>query len=313
MVFAEELAGDSGVAFQPSACGIRLVFSHSEVIDRFVCLLTGALASPALSRMMAVPERIIYRQGEFLRPEVGVNRVGVCRGGRHPAEVRIDVLLSLEVFPVGCSMRTDDGHVVLGVQPLVAVFAGERLDILAELMERLELSLVIGHMPCDGVLHTVSPERCEYFVIVPYLLKESVGDGLFVISFGDASCGGTVEDSQGLPEDVPLDVVLDIESVEDCFQSLCQRFRTECYVMFCGVGETAASLARVGIEGVNLCDEGLIYSAPPSGAKPKKFFSRLVICPVSSSSRFGGLLRRSAVSCSNCALISSWRAFSAAF
>ena len=166
-------------------------------------------------------------------------------------------------------------------------------------MERFELSLVIGHLPGNGVLHTVSPERCEYFVIVPYLLKESVGDGLFVISFGDASCGGTVEDSQGLPEDVPLDVVLDIESVEDFFQSSRQCFRTECDVMFCGVGETAASLARVGIEGVNLCDEGLIYSAPPSGAKPKKFFSRLVICPVSSSSRFGGLLRRSAVSCSS--------------
>lgn len=53
--------------------------------------------------MMAVPERVIYREGELLRPEAGVNRVGVCRGGRHPAEVRICVLLRLEVFPVGCS------------------------------------------------------------------------------------------------------------------------------------------------------------------------------------------------------------------
>lgn len=53
--------------------------------------------------MMAVPERVIYREGELLRPEAGVNRVGVCRSGRHSAEVRIDVLLRLEVFPVGCS------------------------------------------------------------------------------------------------------------------------------------------------------------------------------------------------------------------
>lgn len=65
MVFAEELAGDSGVAFQSTACGLGLVFSHSEVVHRFVGLFAGALASPALSWMVMVPERIIYRQGEF--------------------------------------------------------------------------------------------------------------------------------------------------------------------------------------------------------------------------------------------------------
>lgn len=102
MVFAEELAGVSGVAFQSSACGLGIVFGYSEAVHRFVGLLTGALASPALSRMMVVPERVIYREGELLRLEAGVNRVGVCRGGRHPTEVRIDILLRLEVFPVGC-------------------------------------------------------------------------------------------------------------------------------------------------------------------------------------------------------------------
>lgn len=103
MVFAEELAGDSGVAFQSTACGLGIVFGYSEVVHRFVGLFAGALASPALSRMVMVPERIIYREGELLRPEAGVNRVGVCRGSRHPAEVRICVLFRLEVFPVGCS------------------------------------------------------------------------------------------------------------------------------------------------------------------------------------------------------------------
>ena len=134
MVFAEELAGLSGIAVQAFAGGVRDVIVHSEVVHWLVGLLAGAFASPPLSGMMMVPERVIHRKGEPAAPEFHMYRVRFCRSGRHPSQIRIDILFGLKVLPVRCSMGTDDCRVVFGVQPLVTVLAGERSHIPAELL-----------------------------------------------------------------------------------------------------------------------------------------------------------------------------------
>lgn len=134
MVFAEELAGLSGIAVQAFAGGVRDVIVHSEVVHGLVGLLAGAFASPTLPGMMMIPERVIHRKCEPAAPKVHMHRVRLCRSSLHPPQVRIDILFCLEVLPVRCSMGTDDCRVVFGVQPLVTVLAGERSHIPAELL-----------------------------------------------------------------------------------------------------------------------------------------------------------------------------------
>jgi hypothetical protein len=125
----------------------------------------------------------------------------------------------------------------------------------------------------------VRPEGGEHLVVVAHLFEECVRDCLLVVGFGDAACCCLVEQAERFPEDVCLDVVLDIEPSEDFLQAASQRLRAEGDPMFCGVGEPTAASATMAVQSIQLCGEGLIYSAPPSGANPKKVFRRLEIVP----------------------------------
>ncbi len=114
-----------------------------------------------------------------------------------------------------------------------------------------------------------------------HLFQEGIRDGCFVVAFGDASCSSLVEQPERLPEDISLNVILDVEPAEDFLQAASQRLRAEGDSMFCGVGEPTAASATVAVQSIQRCGEGLIYSAPPSGANPKKVFRRLEIVPLS--------------------------------
>ena len=125
------------------------------------------------------------------------------------------------------------------------------------------------------------PECGEDLIVVAHLFQEGIRDGCFVVAFRDASCSSLVEQPERLPEDIRLDVILYVEPAEDFLQAASQCFRAEGDPMFCGVGEPTAASATVAVQSIQLCGEGLIYSAPPSGANPKKVFRRLEIVPLS--------------------------------
>ena len=65
---------------------------------------------------MLVPERII--DGTYGSPEYAVVRSRVHGCGGHPFEVGQDILLPLELPPVGRLVRPYDGRVVFGTQPV---------------------------------------------------------------------------------------------------------------------------------------------------------------------------------------------------
>ena len=132
---------------QTFAGGIFVFGSESsEVVHGLVSLLAGTFAAPALSGMVALPERIVDRKGKFLTPEKLMYLIMNCRCGLSPSEVRIDIYFCFEVLPVCCPVRSDDSCVVLGVQPLVAVLAGKRSHITTELLVGLEPAFAVKQL-----------------------------------------------------------------------------------------------------------------------------------------------------------------------
>ena len=114
-------------------------------------------------------------------------------------------------------------------------------------------------------------EGGEHGVVRAYLLDERVRDRRRVLRLGDALRGGLVEEAQRLPEDVPLDLVPDIEAVVDGPQALGERRRVEGDGFLRRAAKSAAGGAGTAVEAVDQKSKG----APSRGARTKKLFSRL--------------------------------------
>ena len=99
MRLVEDLPGLGWVALQ-SALRLLVVGIVGDVGGRFVGGFERALAVPAVARAVFVPERVVDRACLFLLPEAFVFGFGVGRRGGHPAEVRHDVAVALELQPV---------------------------------------------------------------------------------------------------------------------------------------------------------------------------------------------------------------------
>ena len=147
VILAEEPAGLCRITVQTFAGGIFVFGGEStQIVHGLISLLAGAFAAPSFPGMVALPEWIVDRKGEFLTPEKLMYLIRHCRYGLSPSEVRIDIYFCFEVLPVRCPVRSDDSCVVLGVQPLVAVLAGERSHITTELLVGFETAFVIEQL-----------------------------------------------------------------------------------------------------------------------------------------------------------------------
>ena len=83
-----------------SALRLLIVRIVGDVGGRLVGGFERALAVPAVARAVLVPERVVDGARQLHRPEAFVFGFGVGRRGGHPAEVRHDVAVALELQPV---------------------------------------------------------------------------------------------------------------------------------------------------------------------------------------------------------------------
>ena len=83
-----------------SALRLLVVGIVGDGCDGFVGCLERALAVPAVARAVFVPERVVDGARQLLLPKPLVLGFGVGRCGGHPAEVRHDVAVALELQPV---------------------------------------------------------------------------------------------------------------------------------------------------------------------------------------------------------------------
>lgn len=130
----------------------RIVLQTSLWLGRFHVLGTDngviggfkrALAVPSVTWVMLIPERIIYREGEFHLPIDPVVSLRLLRGGRHPSEVWKDVLVSLELSPVGSSVRTDYCRIILSLQPGTHLVGTDGAHVFHPFGERFQLAVGI--------------------------------------------------------------------------------------------------------------------------------------------------------------------------
>ena len=101
MRLVEDLPRLGGVATE-SALRLLVVGIVRDVGGWFVCGFERALAVPAVAGAVLVPERVVDGARQLHRPEAFVLGFRVGRCGGHPAQVRHDVAVALELQPVRC-------------------------------------------------------------------------------------------------------------------------------------------------------------------------------------------------------------------
>ena len=89
-------------------CRLHVLGTDHWVISGF----ERTLAVPSVSWVVLIPEWIIHWKGKLHLPIGTVATLWLLGSGRHPSEVWQDVLVSLELPPVGSGMGTDHGRVV---------------------------------------------------------------------------------------------------------------------------------------------------------------------------------------------------------
>lgn len=156
MLLRKELPILARIILQPT---LRLVSSYlclcRQRSNRVIGRLERAFAVPSVARSVFVPKWVIDGARQLALPEHAVLRLGIGRHRRHPSEVGHDVLVALELSPVGRVVCSDDGRVVLGLQPGIKEVVGYAFDVLFPLSVGLQLTILVGEFA--DILFEVSP------------------------------------------------------------------------------------------------------------------------------------------------------------
>ena len=78
--------------------------------------------------------------------------------GRHPSDVREDVLFIDKVLPVRSLMSAEYSGVILSTEPWTDIMVCHSLNILYPLFELLEIAIFVKELRCNVVLHAVGTE-----------------------------------------------------------------------------------------------------------------------------------------------------------
>lgn len=147
MILAEDFLRFRWVAFQSGHKRRHLAFLWEVLLcgGGFVGLLQPALAVSQITWAVLVPERVVDREREPLRPEHPMLLTWCHRSGRHPLEVWQHISDSLKLLPVCRHLRTEHSGVVFGSEPCLVVVGVDGSGVLHPLVIVLEVSLAINH------------------------------------------------------------------------------------------------------------------------------------------------------------------------
>ena len=118
-------------------CWLHVLETDHGVIGGF----KRTLAVPTVTWVMLIPERIIHWKGQLHLPIGTVATLRLLGSGRHPSEVWKDVLVSLELSPVGSGMGTDHGRIVLCLQPGSHLVGTDGAHVFHPFGERFQLAV----------------------------------------------------------------------------------------------------------------------------------------------------------------------------
>ena len=156
MFLREELPILTRIILQPT---LRLVSSYLCICrqrsNRVIGRLERAFAVPAVARSVFVPKRVIDGARQLTLPEHAVLCLRIGRHRRHPSEVGHDVLVAFKLSPVGCVVCSDNGSVILCLQPGIKEAVGYAFDVLFPLSVGLQFAILVGELA--DILFEVSP------------------------------------------------------------------------------------------------------------------------------------------------------------
>ena len=259
----------------------RIVLQASLRLGRFHVLGTyhggiggfkRALAVPSVTWVMLIPERIIHREGEFHLPIDPVVSLRLLRGSRHPSEVWKDVLVSLELPPVGSSVRTDYGRIILSLQPGTHLVGTDGAHVFHPFGERFQLAVGIIELCGHLLAHGVNLEGGKHLVGVSECPVEVFLMGWWGLCLGKTFHGSLVDDTQHLTPHGSLYSVFGIEAPINGFQELGENvcIEADCTIHVVEMVVSALALMVSIIKRINQKS----VSAPIAGATPKKLFKR---------------------------------------
>ena len=270
MIVAECVSILSRIVLQSSLwlCRLHVLGTDYWVIGGF----ERAFAVPSVTWVMLIPERIIHREGEFHLPIDPMVSLRLLRGGRHPSEVWKDVLVSLELSPVGSSVRTDHGRIVLRFQPGPHLVGTDGAHVFHPFGEWLQLAVGIIELCSHLLAHGVNLECCKHLVGVSECAVEVFLMGWWGLCLGKSLHGSLVDDTQHLPPHGSFYSIFGIEAPINGFQKLGENVSIEADSTIHVVEMVVSALAlRISIiERINQKS----VSAPIAGATPKKLFKR---------------------------------------
>ena len=172
------------------------------------------------------------------------------------------ILLSHELLPLGCILSSEDGGVVLCLEPLTVAVLDVGRYVLDELTEGFHVAIAVYHLSGYILLHPMDSESREHVGRVQKSIAESlVGRGYVSVRSFDPPIGHRLaEYAACLLVQVRLNATLHIDHLAvDVQQSLGDSLDTIGRAVFGEVGHTIGEIGSVNV--IAPCGQG---------AKPKK-------------------------------------------